>query len=112
MRIAYFDCISGISGDMVLGSFLDAGLDIKTLDRELGKLGVKGYAISGKNVGWGPPNIVTVSGRIDFISAARSKAQRFFSEDMENPAISILSLTSRSVILNIFGFSPVMSRSQ
>ncbi len=27
MRIAYFDCYSGISGDMTLGAFIDAGLD-------------------------------------------------------------------------------------
>ena len=28
MRIAYFDCFSGISGDMVLGAMLDAGLEL------------------------------------------------------------------------------------
>ena len=28
MKIAYFDCFSGISGDMVLGALLDAGLDL------------------------------------------------------------------------------------
>ncbi len=27
MRIAYFDCFSGASGDMILGALLDAGLD-------------------------------------------------------------------------------------
>ncbi len=27
MKIAYFDCFAGISGDMILGAFLDAGLD-------------------------------------------------------------------------------------
>jgi uncharacterized protein (TIGR00299 family) protein len=27
MKIAYFDCYSGISGDMTLGAFIDAGLD-------------------------------------------------------------------------------------
>ena len=38
MRIAYFDCFSGISGDMTIGAFLDAGLSFKTLSRELAKL--------------------------------------------------------------------------
>ena len=28
MKIVYFDCFSGISGDMILGAFVDAGLDI------------------------------------------------------------------------------------
>ena len=29
MKIAYFDCFSGISGDMVLGALIDAGLSQK-----------------------------------------------------------------------------------
>ena len=45
MRIAYFDCFSGIAGDMVLGAFVDAGLDIKILSRELKKLRIKGYEL-------------------------------------------------------------------
>lgn len=44
--IAYFDCCSGISGDMVLGALIDCGLDIKALRRELAKLPVKDYSIS------------------------------------------------------------------
>jgi len=45
-KIAYFDCCSGISGDMVLGALIDCGLDIKVLRKELAKLPVKGYSIS------------------------------------------------------------------
>ena len=37
-NIVYFDCFSGIAGDMVLGAFIDAGLDIKFLAKELKKL--------------------------------------------------------------------------
>ncbi len=36
--IAYFDCSSGISGDMVLGALVDAGLPLKKLRSELSKL--------------------------------------------------------------------------
>ena len=50
MRIAYFDCFSGISGDMALAAFLDAGFDMKTLSRELGKLKVGGYEIAKRRV--------------------------------------------------------------
>ena len=32
-RVLYFDCFSGISGDMVLGAFLDAGLPLDDLKR-------------------------------------------------------------------------------
>ncbi len=40
MKIAYFDCFSGISGDMILGALLDAGVDIQWLNQELSKLGI------------------------------------------------------------------------
>jgi len=48
MRIAYFDCFSGISGDMILGALIDAGLDIEELKSELKKLKLTGYDISTK----------------------------------------------------------------
>ncbi len=45
MKIAYFDCFSGISGDMILGALLDAGLPLANLNREIAKLGVQDVAI-------------------------------------------------------------------
>ena len=45
MKIAYFDCFSGISGDMILGALLDAGLALEDLNREIAKLGVQDVAI-------------------------------------------------------------------
>lgn len=38
MRIAYFDCFAGVSGDMTLGALLDSGVDESRLREELGKL--------------------------------------------------------------------------
>jgi len=38
MRIAYFDCFSGASGDMILGSMIDAGLSPRRLREELKKV--------------------------------------------------------------------------
>ena len=37
-RVLYFDCFSGISGDMALGAMLDAGLPLDELKRGLGSL--------------------------------------------------------------------------
>jgi len=45
MKIAYFDCFAGASGDMILASLLDAGLDFKKLTSELEKLNLKEYEI-------------------------------------------------------------------
>lgn len=38
MRILYFDCFAGISGDMTIGAFLDLGVPLSQLENELGKL--------------------------------------------------------------------------
>jgi pyridinium-3,5-bisthiocarboxylic acid mononucleotide nickel chelatase len=45
MKILYFDCFSGISGDMILGALFDAGLSIDAFLNELKKLPLKGYEI-------------------------------------------------------------------
>lgn len=50
MKIAYFDCFSGISGDMVLGALLDAGLDLKSLEEELKKLPLDNYKIKARRI--------------------------------------------------------------
>lgn len=50
MKIAYFDCFSGISGDMTLGAFVDAGLDVRILKDQLAQLHLHGYEISAEKV--------------------------------------------------------------
>ncbi|MEB3198005.1 MAG: nickel pincer cofactor biosynthesis protein LarC [Candidatus Sericytochromatia bacterium] len=42
MTIAYFDCFSGASGDMIVGALLDAGVDQARLREELSLLGLDG----------------------------------------------------------------------
>src|SRR5689334_7088937 len=41
----YFDCFSGISGDMALGALFDAGLSVDTLRAELTKLNIDGWSL-------------------------------------------------------------------
>jgi len=50
MKTAYFDCFSGISGDMVLGAVVDAGVAIEDLRADLEKLDLPGYEITSLKV--------------------------------------------------------------
>jgi uncharacterized protein (TIGR00299 family) protein len=49
MKVAYFDCFSGISGNMILGALIDLGIDAEDLDHELGKLPLQ-YRLEVKRV--------------------------------------------------------------
>lgn len=49
-RVAYLDCFSGISGDMLLGALVDAGLQLDALRGELAKVPVAGYRLEGAKV--------------------------------------------------------------
>lgn len=50
-RIAYFDCFSGASGDMILGALVDAGLALDELRQGLSALPLTGeYALTGETV--------------------------------------------------------------
>ena len=51
MKIAYLDCFSGISGDMFVGSLLDAGLPFEKLETILSGLKISGYKISATKEG-------------------------------------------------------------
>jgi uncharacterized protein (TIGR00299 family) protein len=45
-KIAYFDCFSGVSGDMVLGALVDAGLPLEDLKAGLDRLGLEGFSVT------------------------------------------------------------------
>ena len=50
MKLAYFDCFSGISGDMILGALVDAGCPLEELRAGLRGLNVAGWEISSEKV--------------------------------------------------------------
>lgn len=45
MKVAYLDCFSGISGDMLLGALADAGVDMREIEETLRRLPVRGYRL-------------------------------------------------------------------
>ena len=45
-KVLYFDCFSGISGDMTIGALLDLGIDQEVFEKELAKINVDGYQLT------------------------------------------------------------------
>jgi len=50
MRLAYFDCFAGISGDMALGALVDVGVELPYLRAELAKVPISGYSLEARTV--------------------------------------------------------------
>ncbi|MBM4161626.1 MAG: nickel pincer cofactor biosynthesis protein LarC [Ignavibacteria bacterium] len=50
MRIAYFDTVAGISGDMTLGALVSAGVRVDELVAELSKLKLTGYELTARHI--------------------------------------------------------------
>ncbi|QDV57198.1 nickel pincer cofactor biosynthesis protein LarC [Rosistilla oblonga] len=50
MRIAYFDCTSGISGDMTLGALIDAGASIDRIQAGVRSMGLGEISITAENI--------------------------------------------------------------
>ena len=49
-RIAYLDCFSGVSGDMLLGALLHAGAPLEEMRAELARVPLTGYALEAERV--------------------------------------------------------------
>ncbi|MBI2921787.1 MAG: DUF111 family protein, partial [Planctomycetes bacterium] len=45
MRLAHIDAFCGAAGDMLLGACVDAGLEVKELERGLRGLGLRGWRL-------------------------------------------------------------------
>jgi len=75
MRIAYFDCFSGVSGDMILGALIDAGADLHKLESELSKLKISGFTMKAEKT-----TRKGLSGTRFFVDADHSHAERHLTD--------------------------------
>jgi uncharacterized protein (TIGR00299 family) protein len=48
--LAYFDCFSGASGDMILGALVDAGASVERLRERLAALPIGGYRLTAEKI--------------------------------------------------------------
>lgn len=77
MKIAYFNCTGGASGDMLLGAIVDAGLPLGDLTQALAKLNVKGFSISARPDRRGGVHGTHVKVAIDPAATRPSRWQEF-----------------------------------
>lgn len=50
MRLAYFDCFSGISGDMALGALVHAGADLEEIAKIVSTFPIEGFELAAEEV--------------------------------------------------------------
>jgi uncharacterized protein (TIGR00299 family) protein len=96
--LAYFDCFSGISGDMTLGALIQLGTPLEWLQKELSRLPLKGFHLTVKPVirNGMTANLVTV----EVEAPGRSRDFKKIRSLLENCPLSE-AVKSRS--LHIFG---------
>lgn len=97
-KIAYFDCYSGISGDMTIGAFLDAGLDFDALSVELSKLKLKGYELMKSRIKRGE----LAGTKFDCIVDRKTHQHRFLNEILDLIEKSSLNNKVKTMAIDIF----------
>ena len=74
MLTAYFDCFSGISGDMTLGALVDLGVPIDYLEENLRTLPLSGFGLSADAVNKGGIQAIDVDVKVQDTTTARNYA--------------------------------------
>ena len=98
MKTAYFDCFSGISGDMIIGALIDLGLDMNFLKKELEKLNLRDYKIEAKKIA---KNGIA-STKFDVIGGNHGHEERNLKEINEVIEKSKLDNETKNIIKKIF----------
>jgi pyridinium-3,5-bisthiocarboxylic acid mononucleotide nickel chelatase len=97
MKLAYLDCASGASGDMILGALVDAGVEIDLLNQTAASLGLSGCHLAAEPVRRGGFRGIQV--RVDVGSA---QPVRHLAEILDLVAQSGLSERAKARVERIF----------
>jgi len=73
MKLAYYDCPSGASGDMILGALVDAGCPLDVLRAELAKLPLEGFRLTAREVKKGSFRATKVDVEVDAVPHPRHR---------------------------------------
>jgi uncharacterized protein (TIGR00299 family) protein len=93
---AYFDCFSGISGDMTLGALIDLGTPVDWLQKELSRLPLNGFQLTVTHVMRNGIRATLVSVEIE--DAGHSRDYKKIKSLLENCPLSD-AVKSRSLII-------------
>ncbi len=97
MRILYFDCFSGVAGDMILGAFIDAGADTELLKSLPAKMNLPQITIEIKKV---VKNGLSAT-KVDVIYP-KEDAHRHLSDIVEIIEASDISASAKTRAIKIF----------
>ena len=97
MRLLFFDCYSGVSGDMILGALLDLGLD-----RAAWMNGLKGIALPDFEVQFEQTMRQSLNCQRVIIKAASAQPERHLSDIEKIIAVSTLSSAVKEKALSVF----------
>ena len=100
-RVAYFDCYSGISGDMILGALFDLGVQPSKIRKALQTLDIQGYKLKSNRVQRGL--IAGTKAQVSLQQTKHSHASaRKYSDIKKIISNSDLSLNSKKISQEIF----------
>ena len=102
LRAAYFDCYSGISGDMILGAMVDLGVNIKEIRNALKKIDLKGYKLHSKKIQRNGLASTQITVKIENKKHQHSPSHRNFSDIRKLIDQSTLSSVVKNNSIEIF----------
>jgi len=97
MRVAYLDCFSGVSGDMLLGAFLDVGASVSTILAALDQLGIDDFQLDVS-----PTVNAGLQATLVQVQVSDARQQRHLRDIEQLIASSVLPEPVRTVSIGIF----------